>query len=89
MATWHDNLGLIPVVSRLSPLIAPGVYDRNKTYIVSTIEEPPYVMRQNPDSHEPTTNDPFKGFCADLAKMLSDKLEIKCKSCHIYTGNIS
>ncbi|KAJ0183994.1 hypothetical protein K1T71_000417 [Dendrolimus kikuchii] len=77
VATWFDNLGFVPVVPHLTPLNAPGVYDRNKTYIVSTIEEPPYIMRQNPEAQKSPTNDPYQGFCADLAKMLSDKLEIK------------
>ncbi|KAL0902302.1 hypothetical protein ABMA27_000205 [Loxostege sticticalis] len=77
VATWYDNKGFVPVSAKLSPLNLPGAYDRNKTYIVSTIEEPPYVMRNNPDNLEHSTNDPYKGFCVDLAEMLSDKLEIK------------
>lgn len=80
IATWYDNRGLVPVVPKLSPLSPPGTYDRNKTYIVSTIEEPPYVMRHKAGGPESTPNDPYRGFCVDLAKMLSDKLEIKCKS---------
>lgn len=68
---------------KLRALSIPGVYDRNKTYIVSTIEEPPYIMRQNSDYSEFAPNDPYKGFCVDLAKMLSDKLEIKCKSLNL------
>ncbi|XP_028032174.1 glutamate receptor 1-like [Bombyx mandarina] len=77
IATWYDNRGLVPVVPKLSPLSPPGTYDRNKTYIVSTIEEPPYVMRHKAGGPESTPNDPYRGFCVDLAKMLSDKLEIK------------
>lgn len=80
MATWYDNnRRLVPVVPKLAPLSAPGAYDRNKTYIVTTIEEPPYLMRNNPDSPEFRANEPYKGFCEELARMISDKLEIKCK----------
>lgn len=57
----------------------PGGYDRNKTYVVSTIEEPPYIMRQYQDYPESGIGVPYKGFCVDLAKMLADKLEINCK----------
>ncbi|XP_063632819.1 glutamate receptor 1-like [Cydia splendana] len=77
IATWYDNKGFVPVVPKLPGPSIPGVYNRNKTYIVSTIEEPPYIMRRNSDYAEFTPNDPYKGFCVDLAKMLSDKLEIK------------
>ncbi|KAM3968887.1 LOW QUALITY PROTEIN: glutamate receptor 1 [Aphomia sociella] len=74
VATWYDHRGLVPIVSKLSALTVPGLYNRNKTYIVSTIEAP-YIMRQspNPDGDK----NPYKGFCIDLADMLSDKLEIK------------
>lgn len=37
------------------------------------------MMRNSPGDSEHSTNDPYKGFCVDLAEMLSDKLEIKCK----------
>ncbi|XP_028156300.1 glutamate receptor 1-like [Ostrinia furnacalis] len=76
VATWYDNKGLVPVSAKL-PLSLPGAYDRNKTYVVSTIEEPPYMMRNNPDNSAYSTNDPYRGFCVDLAELLSDKLEIK------------
>ncbi|CAH0577972.1 unnamed protein product [Chrysodeixis includens] len=77
VATWNDNTGLTPVVPKLAPLAAPGTYDRNKTYIVTTIEEPPYIMRNTPDNPEFKANEPYRGFCADLTRMISDKLEIK------------
>ncbi|XP_049886195.1 glutamate receptor 1-like isoform X1 [Pectinophora gossypiella] len=75
VATWYDDRGLVPAIPKLQPLNIPGIYDRNKTYIVSTIEEPPYIMRES--DFEAGPNDPYKGFCVDLAKMLADKLEIK------------
>ncbi|KAJ8736978.1 hypothetical protein PYW07_000249 [Mythimna separata] len=76
VATWYDNKGFIPVTPRLAPLTTPGTFDRNKTYIVTTIEEPPYIIREDPEDPEFDANEPYKGFCADLAKMISDKLEI-------------
>ncbi|KAI5647012.1 receptor family ligand binding region domain-containing protein [Phthorimaea operculella] len=74
VATWQDDKGLVPVLSKLKPLNVPGIYDRNKTYIVSTIEEPPYMMREN--NLGAATRNPYRGFCADLAKMIAEKLEI-------------
>ncbi|CAB3225979.1 unnamed protein product [Arctia plantaginis] len=77
VATWYDYKGFIPVVKKLAPLSPPGTYDRNKTYIVTTIEEPPYIMRNTPDNTEIKSKEPFKGFCEELTKMISEKLEIK------------
>ncbi|XP_053623555.1 glutamate receptor 1-like [Plodia interpunctella] len=76
IATWYDDKGLIPVGSKYSKSQSNVAepYNRNKTYIVSTIEEPPYVMRQGAESG---TNDPFTGFCVDLTEILAQKLEIK------------
>lgn len=79
MATWYDGRGLVPVIPKLAPLGDTGYYDRNKTYIVTTIEEPPYIMRNTPDHPDFRANEPYRGLCADLARMISDKLEIKCK----------
>lgn len=78
MATWYDSKGFIPVVKKLAPLSPPGAYDRNKTYIVTTIEEPPYIIR-NTDSSEIRSNGLFRGFCEELTKMITEKLELKCE----------
>ncbi|RVE51009.1 hypothetical protein evm_004300 [Chilo suppressalis] len=75
IASWYDNKGLIPVSAKMSPLDVPGMYDRNKTYIISTIEEPPYIMRSSPENAK--TFNAYRGFCVDLAEMLADKLELK------------
>ncbi|XP_021197940.3 glutamate receptor 1 isoform X1 [Helicoverpa armigera] len=76
VATWCENKGLIPVIPKLDHPAVPGSYDRNKTYIVTTIEEPPYIIREDPEDPEFRPDEPFKGFCADLTKMISEKLEI-------------
>ncbi|XP_026332731.1 glutamate receptor 1-like [Hyposmocoma kahamanoa] len=77
IGTWYDDKGLRPLNPKSRPESVTGWYDRNKTYIVSTIEEPPYIMRLNPEYPASGTIDPYKGFCADLTKILADKLEIK------------
>ncbi|CAG9782114.1 unnamed protein product [Diatraea saccharalis] len=75
IASWNEKRGLIPVSTKMSRLDVPGLYDRNKTYIISTIEEPPYMIRNSPDGTK--NHYPYRGFCVDLAKMISEKLEIK------------
>lgn len=80
MAKWYDHKGLVPIRPKLAPLDPPGTYDRNKTYIVTTIEEAPYMMRNYPDAPEGGDSEPYRGYCADLVDLIADKLEIKCKS---------
>ncbi|XP_045784619.1 glutamate receptor 1-like [Maniola jurtina] len=76
VGTWYDNKGYIPVEEKLPGLRELGLYDRNKTYIVSTIVEYPYVNKEkisdNPD--EPITN--LTGFCVDLTRLVLEKMEI-------------
>ena len=51
---------------------------RNKTYIMTTILEPPYMMYRNPDPNEPEPvgNDRFEGYCKDFADMIAAKSNI-------------
>lgn len=67
------------MVAKLQPLNYPGTFERNRTYIVTTISEAPYLMRRGPEVAGVKTNDAYNGFCRDLTEMLSHKLEIKCK----------
>ncbi|CAH1647577.1 unnamed protein product [Spodoptera littoralis] len=76
VATWSDNKGFVPVIPKKLARTITGTYDRNKTYIVTTIEEPPYIIRNDPDNPEYDPEEPFTGFCAELTKMLSEKMEI-------------
>nr|QZH55032.1 ionotropic glutamate receptor 11 [Achelura yunnanensis] len=75
IATWYDYKGFIPIKPKMLSLSDRGLYDRNKTYIVATIEEPPYVLRSLDNNGAPT--EILKGFCIDLTKLLAEKLEIK------------
>ncbi|CAK1588596.1 unnamed protein product [Parnassius mnemosyne] len=73
IGTWYNYKGLVPVVAKPAINI-PGHYDRNKTYIVSTIEEAPYIMRSDP---ELMANYRYRGFCVDLAELMLEKMEMK------------
>lgn len=79
IATWSDNRGFVPVKPKRRAPSFIGTYDRNKTYIVTTIEEPPYIIRNDPEDPEYDPDEPFTGFCAELTKMLAEKMEINCK----------
>ncbi|XP_026500271.1 glutamate receptor 1-like [Vanessa tameamea] len=73
IGTWYDNKGLIPISSKLPGLKELGHYDRNKTYIVATIIEEPYISRNTDYDND---NSQFKGFCVDLTYLVLEKLEI-------------
>ncbi|CAH0716029.1 unnamed protein product, partial [Brenthis ino] len=73
IGTWYDNKGLIPISTKFPGLKELGYYDRNKTYIVTTIIEDPYVMHSK-EFVDP--NAKYRGFCVDLTHLLLEKLEI-------------
>lgn len=89
IADWSDTKGLTPIKldqmhGQSSAVLAqqqqrrPDVFDKNYTYIVTTIIEEPYVMHK-PDWKERVGNDRFEGFCKDLADLIAQKLNINCK----------
>ncbi|XP_045509956.1 glutamate receptor 1-like [Colias croceus] len=69
VGTWYDDKGL----STLNPLRWMPSYQNNKTYIITTIDEDPYVI----PIVDYTSKTKYKGFCVDLAKLIMEKLELK------------
>lgn len=61
--------------------LKPGAdIERNRTYIVTTIVEEPYIMMRSADPGETLEgNDRFEGYCKDLADLIAKKLGISCK----------
>lgn len=54
--------------------------EKNRTYIVTTIIEEPYIMMKTAEPGETLEgNDRFEGYCKDLADLLAKKLGINCK----------
>ncbi|KOB66982.1 Uncharacterized protein OBRU01_20464, partial [Operophtera brumata] len=47
IATWYDDKGFRPL-KKLNGLDTSGKYDRNKTYTVVSIQEPPYFTSSRP-----------------------------------------
>ncbi|KXJ81586.1 hypothetical protein RP20_CCG018756 [Aedes albopictus] len=77
VAEWSDENGLTPVVAKYTRLKTDMNYERNKTYIVTTIIEEPYVMLRQPEPGETLDgNDRFEGYCKDLADLVAKKLGI-------------
>ncbi|CAG5038967.1 unnamed protein product [Parnassius apollo] len=60
IGTWYDYKMLVPIVAKPAIKI-PGHYDRNKTYIVLTVEEAHYIMRFDP---ELMANYPYLAFAS-------------------------
>ncbi|XP_050512896.1 glutamate receptor 1 [Diabrotica virgifera virgifera] len=77
VAEWSDQTGFSPIAAKYVRLKANAHIERNKTYIVTTILEEPYIMRKTPDLGETLVgNDQFEGYCKDLANLIAQKLGI-------------
>lgn len=84
VAEWTDDTGFTPIAAKYVRLRAPD-FEKNKTYIVTTIIEEPYVILRTPEPGETLEgNDRFEGYCKDLADLLSRKLGINCKYFQYY-----
>jgi len=80
VAEWSDDAGLVPVAAKYVRLQSNEI-ERNKTYIVTTIIEEPYIMMRKPEVGETLEgNDRFEGYCKDLADLVTKKLGINCKN---------
>lgn len=79
VATWSDAHGLTLVQPKYVQLRSPASYDTNKTYLVTTIIQEPYLM-QKKSTDTVRNGQQLDGFCKDLADLISKKMGIKCKS---------
>ncbi|KAF7276433.1 hypothetical protein GWI33_010329, partial [Rhynchophorus ferrugineus] len=80
VAEWTDEIGFTPVAAKYIRLKPQAVFERNKTYVVTTIVEEPYIMvRKDEPGEYLVGNERFEGYCKDLADLISKKLSINCK----------
>ncbi|KAG8291764.1 hypothetical protein J6590_053620 [Homalodisca vitripennis] len=80
VAEWTDEQGFTPVAAKYVRLRPPSDIEKNKTYIVTTIVEEPYIMLRTPEKGENLTgNDRFEGYCKDLADLIAKRLGINCE----------
>lgn len=79
VAEWTDQKKLVPFKKRGShhPIID---FERNRTYVVTTILEEPYIMEKKGKLGEKLKDEEkYVGYCRDLADKLAEKLDIQCK----------
>ncbi|XP_014208745.1 glutamate receptor 1 [Copidosoma floridanum] len=76
VAEWKDFSGyqLVPTRRDRHP---KSEIVKNKTYIITTIVEEPYIMEKKFDGRRPDkTKDLYEGYCRDLAELITNKLNI-------------
>ncbi|KAK0087576.1 hypothetical protein PV325_000702 [Microctonus aethiopoides] len=77
VAEWTDEAGFQPIAAKYVRLPSQEI-EKNKTYIVTTIVEEPYIMLKKPEPGKILTgNDQFEGYCKDLANLIAAELGIK------------
>ncbi|KAM5172927.1 glutamate receptor 1 isoform 4-T4 [Mantella aurantiaca] len=77
IATWNEDDKLIPLATD-AQAGNESIGVQNRTYIVTTILEAPYVMyKKNADEFE--GNDKFEGYCVELAQEIAKHVGFKYK----------
>lgn len=82
VADWSDRNGFVAVrhASSNERFNARADYERNRTYVVTTIDEEPYLMlRKGKPGKVYEGNELYEGYCKDLADLIAQKLGINCK----------
>jgi glutamate receptor, ionotropic, invertebrate len=89
VAEWSDETRFLPVAAKFTRLRNNVDFERNKTYIMTTILEEPYIIERKGENNEKFEgNDRYEGYCKDLAEMVSKKLGITCKCCRIIDSTL-
>lgn len=81
VAEWSDQTEFMPITSKYHDNSQPRIdYERNRTYVITTILEEPYIMlRKGKPGLILEGNDLYEGYCKDLAELIARKLGINCK----------
>lgn len=80
IAEWSDQTRLTPVEYKYEHWQPHIDFDRNKTYVVTTIIEEPYIMLRKGSADENFDgNYKIEGYCKDLADLIAKKIDIQCK----------
>nr|KAF7404092.1 hypothetical protein H0235_014786 [Vespula pensylvanica] len=76
VAEWTDEAGFQTIAAKYVRL-RPHEIEKNRTYIVTTIVEEPYIMKKKSENGEALVgNDSYEGYCKDLAELIAKKLGI-------------
>lgn len=80
VAEWSDEGGFMPLAAKYMRAHPRGVYEKNQTYVVTTILEEPYLMmRKTKVGERYHGKDLYEGYCKDLAELLAKQLNINCE----------
>lgn len=80
VAEWSDDSRFKPIAPKYVRLSPRNEFERNRTYIVTTAIEEPYVMLRTSENGEILHgNDRFEGYCKDLADLIARELGIVCE----------
>lgn len=90
VAEWSDASGITPVFAKYTRIRNHEI-EKNKTYIITTIIEEPYVMLKQQDLSGKVLdgNDKYEGYCKDLADLIAKQLDINCKTHHDSLGLVT
>lgn len=96
VADWSDRSGFVQVKKKNADgggsddrVQARIDYERNRTYVVTTIIEEPYLMlRKGKPGKVLEGNELYEGYCKDLADLIAHKLGINCTYTHMSTPKI-
>lgn len=85
VADWSDRYGFVQTKTNAGGgssgdrVQARIDYERNRTYVVTTIIEEPYLMlRKGKPGKVLEGNELYEGYCKDLADLIAHKLGINC-----------
>lgn len=86
VAEWSDESKFISIAAKYVRLRTKPEVLPNRTYIVTTIIEEPYIQMA---SAEPGIllegNRRYEGYCKDLADLVAERLGINCKYFRVFT----
>uniref|UniRef100_A0A6P4EMQ8 Glutamate receptor 1 n=1 Tax=Drosophila rhopaloa TaxID=1041015 RepID=A0A6P4EMQ8_DRORH len=88
VAEWNDDAGLQPLNAKYVRLRPHVEFEKNRTYIVTTVLEEPYIMLKKEAYNEKLHgNERFEGYCKDLADLLAKELGINYELRLVKDGN--
>lgn len=94
VADWSDRYGFVQMKTNAGGsgggdrVQARIDYERNRTYVVTSIIEEPYLMlRKAKPGKVLEGNELYEGYCKDLADLIAHKLGINCTYRILFCAN--
>jgi glutamate receptor, ionotropic, invertebrate len=85
VAEWSDVSGITPVLAKYTRIRNHEI-EKNKTYVITTMIEEPYMMLKQQDLSGKVLegNEKYEGYCKDLAELIAKQLDINCKMSRLW-----